>query len=658
MISAPDIADHPARILIVDDDPHERQLLEVMLTPEGFHLLTAASGEEALAMVAQQPPDLILLDVRLPGVDGYQVAAKIKGNVDTQNIPIIMVTVLDDHNAKMLGLSAGAEDFVTKPVERAELSVRVRNLLRLKAYGDYYGKYSEMLEGEVRSRTATLRETSQRLQAIVDAAPVAIIAADWAGPVVLWSKAATELLGWTEEEMLGKAIATIPDERRAEFEAARARNSRGEPTLYETQRLRKDGSLVDVITSTAPLTGPDGSVTGTLGILVDTTERKQLEDQLRQAVKMEGIGRLAGGVAHDFNNLLTVIGGRTYLLLNELPADHPMHRDLLVIQQTGERAAALTRQLLAFSRKQILKPTVLNLNEVVSNLRSLLERLLGEDVELVINLDPGLSSVMADHGQLEQVIVNLAVNARDAMLSGGRLTIETADVALDESHSRQYVDVASGTYVSLTVSDTGIGMDQATQAQIFEPFFTTKEVGKGTGLGLATVYGIIKQSNGHITVDSNAGIGTVFRIYLPRTAEAGTAKTEVERDTSPRGTETLLLAEDDLDLRTLARDILEIQGYTVLEAADVEDAMRIAEHHEGVIQLLITDVVMPRMNGRALADAVRRHRPNIKMLFMSGYTDNAIVHHGVLEPGTPFLQKPFTLGTLGRKVREVLDRPS
>ncbi len=502
---------------------------------------------------------------------------------------------------------------------------------------------------------AALRETSQRLQAIVDASPVAISAIDKAGRVLVWSKAAARLLGWTDREILGRELPTVPAQRRAEFEEAMERNRLGEATLYETQRLRKDGSLVDVIASAAPLLGPNGEVTGTMGMLVDITERKQLEEQLRQAVKMEGIGRLAGGVAHDFNNLLTVIGGRTYLLLSQMSADDAMRRDVELIQQTGERAAALTRQLLAFSRKQILQATVLNLNNVVSDTRSLLERLLGEDIEVVMDLEPALGMTTADHGQLEQVIVNLAVNARDAMSRGGRLMLETRNVTLDESYTRQHLEVQPGDYVSLAVSDSGTGMDEATRARIFEPFFTTKELGKGTGLGLATVYGIIKQSNGHVSVYSEPGYGTVFRIYLPRTEGAEPAPVEARREATPSGSETVLLAEDDPNLRTLARDILDSQGYVVLESEDVEDAMRIAELYEGVVHLLVTDVVMPRMSGRGLADAIKRRRPDMKVLFMSGYTDDAIVHHGVLDPGTPFLQKPFTPGALARKVREVLD---
>jgi PAS domain S-box-containing protein len=506
-----------------------------------------------------------------------------------------------------------------------------------------------------RQAEATVRETSQRLQAVVDASPVAISVIDQAGRVLLWSKAATQLLGWTEEEMLERQPTIVPEEKREEFEAAMAKNRRGETALYETQRLRKDGSLVDVIASAAPLIGPGGEVTGRMTTLVDITDRKHLEDQLRHAVKMEGLGRLAGGIAHDFNNLLTVIGGRTYLLLSRLPADDPMRRDLELIQQTSGRAAVLTRQLLTFSRKQVLELTVLDLNELVSEMKSLLERLLGEEVEVVTDLDPALGKVTADHGQIGQVIVNLAINARDAMPGGGRLTLETRNVELDETYTRQHVDVRPGAYVALAVSDTGTGMDEATLARIFEPFFTTKEVGKGTGLGLAMVYGTTKQSNGHIAVESKAGHGTTLRIYLPRTEAAKLAPVEARQEASSRGSETVLLAEDDSSLRILAREILGSQGYTVLDSGDVEDALRISENYGSAIHLLLTDVVMPRMSGRALADAVKHHRPDLKVLYMSGYTDDAIVQYGVLDPGTPFLHKPFTPGSLAHKVREVLD---
>jgi len=503
----------------------------------------------------------------------------------------------------------------------------------------------------------TLRNTSQTLRTLIDASVLAIVALDRDGRVTLWNNAATRMFGWSAQEVLGRPFPAVPEDRRAEFEDGRVRSQAGEDVVYETQRRRKDGSLVDVLRSSAAIFDPQGELAGTMAILVDITERKQLEEQLRQAVKMEGIGRLAGGIAHDFNNLLTVIGGRSYILLSQLPAGHAMRRDLLLIQQTGDRAAALTRQLLAFSRKQMLAPAVIDLNEIVSGMRALLERVLGEDVDLIMDLDPSLGHVSADPGQLEQVILNMAVNARDAMPEGGQLTLETRHLDVDPPYARQKVELAPGPYEVLSISDTGVGMDAATVARVFEPFFTTKAVGKGTGLGLATAYGIVKQSGGHITVHSEPGSGATFRIYLPRTESSESASLAVEETAARRGTEVVLLAEDDINLRALTRDILASNGYTVLESQDVEDALRIAERQDGTIQLLLTDVVMPRMSGRVLAEAVKRFRPDVKVLYMSGYTDNAIVHHGVLDPGTALLQKPFSPAALARKVREVLDRP-
>ena len=392
-----------------------------------------------------------------------------------------------------------------------------------------------------------------------------------------------------------------------------------------------------------------------MAIVVDITEQKQLEEQLRQAVKMEGIGRLAGGIAHDFNNLLTVIAGRTYLLMSQLPAGHAMRRDLKLIEQTGERAVTLTKQLLAFSRKQILAPVVLDLNNVVTSMKQILERVLSEDIDLIMDLDSSLGRVLADQGQLERVILNMAVNARDAMPDGGQLVLETSNVEVDDTYLRQHVDLRPGSYVALAVTDAGIGMAPDILARIFEPFFTTKDVGRGTGLGLATAYGIVKQSGGHITVYSEPGHGTTFRVYLPR-ADRSVATTVAVETSTPSGTETVLIVEDDLNLRTLAHEILLQQGYLVLEAEDARDAIRMADQYEGRIHLVITDVIMPKMNGRTLVRAIQEHRPDAKVLYMSGYTGDAIVHHGVLEPGTPFLEKPFTPGTLARKIRQVLDQ--
>ncbi len=385
-------------------------------------------------------------------------------------------------------------------------------------------------------------------------------------------------------------------------------------------------------------------------------ELSQTQDQLAQAGKMEAIGHLAGGVAHDFNNLLMVIMGRTELLLAGLDTGDPNRRAIELIEQTAIRAADLTRQLLAFSRKQVLQPRVLDLNAVVSHLSEMLRRLIGEDIALTTVLGPALGPVKADPGQIEQIIMNLAVNARDAMPHGGRLTLETANVELDAAYARKRVEARPGPHVMLALSDTGSGMDPKTQARIFEPFFTTKGPRKGTGLGLAMVYGIVKQSGGNIWVYSEPGQGTTFKIYLPRIEEAIESVQERCALTSPlRGIETVLLVEDEDAVRDLGRDILQARGYTVLEARHGAEALRISEQHPGPIHLVLTDVVMPEMTGRELADRLAALRPETKVLYMSGYTDNAVVHHGVLDPGTVFLQKPFTGAVLARKVREILD---
>ncbi|HXW00652.1 MAG TPA: ATP-binding protein, partial [Anaerolineae bacterium] len=380
----------------------------------------------------------------------------------------------------------------------------------------------------------------------------------------------------------------------------------------------------------------------------------------RQSQKMEAIGKLAGGVAHDFNNILTVITGYSELLLQLHPDEHdPERKDLEQIKRAGDRAASLTRQLLAFSRQQILQLRVLNLNDVVADMSKMLRRLIGEDIDLVILLDEALGHVKADPGQVEQVILNLAINARDAMPQGGKLTIETVNVNLDEDYARRYVEVEPGPYVMLAVSDTGIGMDAEIQSHLFEPFFTTKEQGKGTGLGLATVHGIVNQSGGHIWVYSEPEQGTTFKIYLPRTDEAVESG---DLDQAPAkllwGSETILLVEDEDMVRELARHILTENGYTVVAASHGEEALQLCERHEGPIHMLLTDVIMPHgMSGRQLAERLALLRPEMKILYMSGYTDNAIVHHGVLDADVNFLQKPFATDALVSKVRQALDTP-
>jgi len=430
---------------------------------------------------------------------------------------------------------------------------------------------------------------------------------------------------------------------------------KGELTL-EYQFQAKNGAYRWVHDEARLLRDPTGLPVEVFGAWLDITERKQLEQQFQQAQKMEAVGRLAGGVAHDFNNLLTAILGSADLVLDDLKPNAPEREEIQEIRRAALRAADLTRQLLAFSRQQVISPTVLNPNAVVANMDKLLRRLLGEDVDLRTVLTPEPGAIKADPSQLEQVVVNLAVNARDAMPGGGKLTIETQNVDLDEEYAGGHVSAQPGSYVMLAVSDTGSGMDAVTQARIFEPFFTTKEKGKGTGLGLATVYGIVKQSGGWIWVYSEPGHGTTFKIYLPRVTEAAApAAPSPVLPISVRGSETVLLVEDDEMIRALVQKVLKANGYTTLVAESGPAALRLAGQHDGRIHLLMTDVVMPGMNGREVAERLAPAHAGIEVLYLSGYTDDAIVHHGVLEPGIAFLQKPFTPAVLVRKVREVLD---
>jgi len=395
----------------------------------------------------------------------------------------------------------------------------------------------------------------------------------------------------------------------------------------------------------------------------DVTRERELEDQLRQSQKMEAVGQLAGGIAHDFNNLLTAIMGNSELLLARMEKEDPRRIDLEEIRKAGARAASLTRQLLAFSRRQVMEPVMLDMNSVVESVAKMIERLIGEQVELSTSLDADLGQVHADPGQIEHVIINLAVNARDAMPDGGRLLIETANAVLDEAYVSSHAPVQPGSYVMLAISDTGVGMDEATCARVFEPFFTTKESGKGTGLGLSTVYGIVKQSNGYIWVYSEPGQGTTLKIYLPRVEEheplaRPRARRAAERAPLERnGKETGLVVEDDDAVRTVVRRTLEGSGYTVVEARDVREATRLASEYEGPIDFLITDLIMPEMSGRDLARRVAQLRPDVRVLYMSGYSDNAVLRQGMLSPDMQFLAKPFTRESLLDKVREILDAP-
>ncbi len=425
--------------------------------------------------------------------------------------------------------------------------------------------------------------------------------------------------------------------------------------LRESQRLENEFTFPDGSKGHFELRVEPCSV-GIVVLSVDVTNERRVEQQLRHAQKMEAVGRLAGSVAHDFNNLLSVVLSHATLLQMDLKAVDPARANVDAIKAAGERAARLTKQLLAFSRRQVLSPSVLKLNDIVCDCERLLARLLGEDVQIVTRLDKALAPVFADPGQIDQVLVNLAVNARDAMPNGGTLTIETKNVVLDDSYKSVHFGTAVGPHVMLAISDTGVGMDRETQNRIFEPFFTTKEAGKGTGLGLSTVFGIVEQSKGTIWVYSEPGNGSTFKIYLPTTSQAEAEPETTEEPTSLEGTETILLVEDQEDVRTVAETALRRYGYHVLEASNAGEALLICERHPQKIHLLLTDVIMPRMGGQELAERLAQVRPDIKVLFMSGYTDHAVLHHGILDSGFAYMQKPFVPELLARRVREVLDK--
>ena len=503
---------------------------------------------------------------------------------------------------------------------------------------------------------AQLQATMERLQAIVQNAPVGVNLLDRKGRVQEANPALCHILGYSAEELKGRSFKeyTHPDDlQQSPFD-------KWDRQSYELEKryIRKDGNVVWVRVVACPI-----NHNFMIGIVEDITGRKQkknkrrgLEEQLRQAQKMEAVGRLAGGIAHDFNNLLMVIQSYTEMLQDSLPAHDPLRRNTQEIMKAADRAASLTRQMLAFSRKQILSPVVLDLNAVIDETAKMLKRLIGEDIEFRVSPAESLWAIEADSDQIVQVLMNLCVNARDAMPQGGTLTIATGNVTVEEGSVSGQPYVAPGDYVRLSVTDTGTGISKEMQEQIFDPFFTTKEVGKGTGLGLATVYGIVKQSGGYVWVDSELGQGACFTIYLPRVKGAIAPEMPAKAEAQPRGTETILVAEDEEALREAMCDYLRSLGYTVLAASSGQEALSVASEHEGHIDLLITDLVMPEMSGRELAQMLGSLRPDLKTIYMSGYTDDAVLRHGIHEPGTTFLQKPFSLGTLARKVRDTLGR--
>ena len=624
-------------ILVLDDDRGICETIGDVLEQRGYVVQIATQARAGLEIAATSPIEAAIVDITLPDMSGFDVLHGIRKLLPTTEV--IFITGHASLTTAIQAINGLAFAYIVKPFEMSHLLMTVEQAVRKQRLAQ------------------ALLDSDERYRLVTENIADAVFLLDLDGRIALGNHRAEMITGYAQAELVGRAFFSLLPEAGAREARARLSDVRvgvKVSPFFEVELIQKDGArvLLEVhVTSVLK----DGQPVARLGVARDITERRYLEDQLRQAQKMEGIGRLAAGVAHDFNNLLTAIGGRCYLVLNALTSENPIRREIEIIQDAAERAAKLTHQLLAFSRKQILDPCVLDLNATVTGIEPLLRRMIREDIEIATALDSAAGRVKADAGQIEQVLLNLAVNASDAMPNGGWLTLATGNVTLDEAYARTHAEVEPGPYVMLSVSDTGHGMTAEVRAHIFEPFFTTKEVGKGTGLGLATVYGIAKQSGGHITVHSEPGHGAAFKLYLPRVEEApGTAEPARPTEITRRGSETVLLVEDDEPLRTLAREILSIQGYTVLDATSPSEALRLADVHPGPIHLLVTDVVMPQMNGRQVADHLLAARPGLKVLFMSGYTDAAIVEHGVLEPGTHFLQKPFTPDGLSRKVREVL----
>jgi two-component system cell cycle sensor histidine kinase/response regulator CckA len=573
--------------------------------------------------------------------------------VHDTNFPRARVAALGGlHAAFGFPITVGAE--IVGVVEYFSRTIRQPDnalLDMVASVGSQLGQFIERRRAEHQLRT---KAAEYRLLFDANPAPMWVFDAETLRFLAV-NDAALRQYGYSREEFLSLTLLEIrPEEDREDLLRIRREEPTG-PRQYSGLRHRKkDGTIIEVDVSADSLVfaGRPARIV----LVQDVTQRTRLEEQLRQAQKMEAVGRLAGGIAHDFNNLLTVIGGHSELLLQELAAEDPRRADVLTVQEAGERAAELTRQLLAFSRKQVLEPQVLDLNSLLRDSERLLRRLLTENVELRIVLVPELGRVRADPVQLRQVVLNLVVNARDAMPDGGVLTLETQNADIDAEYMARHGLVSEGRYVLLAVSDTGIGMNAETKGRIFEPFFTTKERGRGTGLGLATVYGIVRQSGGFIWVYSEPGRGATFKVYLPAVDAEVTAESDRPVGESPRGSETVVLVEDDKQVRELAQRVLERQGYRVLPAADATEALRLPQLDAGPIHLLVTDVIMPGMNGRELAERLGVRYPDLKVLYVSGYTDDVIVRHGMLDPGTRFLQKPFSPDALVRKVSDVLGR--
>jgi two-component system, cell cycle sensor histidine kinase and response regulator CckA len=655
--------DRKIRLLLVEDDKVDQMAFERFVRSKElpYDYTIAGSVAEADKIIKSISFDVIIVDYMLGDGTSFELFDLFK------ELPVIVTTGTGNEEVAVEAMKLGACDYLIKDPEDNYLKTlpsTVELALKRKQTEKELQNYHDRLESMVKERTAQLEaEIVERKQAedalklernnlrnIFEAIEDGIYIVNQQHDIQYVNPVLVKDFGYYEGR---KCYEYFHDRDEVcpwckNHDVLAGKTVRWEWCSFKNERTY---DLIDT-----PMTLPDGSI-GKLEIFRDITEQKKLEAQFRQSQKMEAIGILAGGIAHDFNNLLTVIIGNAQLALMDVIKDESLRKEIEEIKKAGDRAASLTRQLLAFSRKQIVRPEILDINELLTDIEKMLGRLIGEDIELLTIPDPELWQVEIDPSQIEQVIMNLAVNARDAMPQGGKLTIETANVELNDTYFRDRgVESIPGHYVVLTVSDTGSGMDKETREHIFEPFFTTKEVGKGTGLGLSTVYGIAKQNNGFVWVYSEPEQGTTFKVYLPEAKkDAGPEEKEQSPVDDLGGSETVLIVEDDDVLRKLAQRVLHSYGYRVLDAENGEDALRVSKAHEGQIDLMITDVVMPKIGGREAAERLQPLYPQMKVIYMSGYTDNTIVHHGILAPELNFIQKPFTPEGLAHKMRKVLD---
>jgi PAS domain S-box-containing protein len=635
----------PIRILYVDDNSLDRELVRDALEQEheGFQVTEASSRQEFEAHLAAGRFDLVLSDFNILGFEGLQVIKAVQAS--NPDLPVVIVTGTGSEEIAVEAMRSGAADYVIKsPSHIQRLPITIHAVL------DKLHLQTEKARAEEK-----LKNEKQFSEAVIVSLPGLFYIFDENGKFLRCNEALEKASGFSSEDLGGmRPLDLISDETRGAAEMAIKEVFLQGQSMVEAELLAKDGAVASYLFN-GKLCVLDGR-RFLVGMGCDISELKRLEGQLLQAQKMEAVGRLAGGVAHDFNNILGVIIGQVEIGMMDVSTSDPLFQRLHDILKAALRAADLTRQLLAFARKQTVSPLLLDLSDSVSSMLKMLQRLIGEDIDLAWMPGYDLWKVRVDPSQIDQILANLAVNARDAISGVGKVTIETENVVFDDTYCANHADCVPGEYVMLSVSDDGNGMDQETLAQIFEPFFTTKGVGAGTGLGLATVYGIVRQNNGFINVYSEPGQGTAFKVYLPR-CEDDAAQDQAETAAKPlqRGSETVLLVEDEQAILDTGKAILEYLGYSVLTAGTPGEAIRLVQDHPGDIQLLISDVVMPEMNGRELVERLMAMNPGLKCLYISGYTSSVIAHRGVLDEGVNFIQKPFSVQALASKVREVLE---